>query len=264
MQWIDVLKKKLCISCTGCLTVSMLFFYVQNAAAEQTDEWQFEVTLYGWYTDLDGTVEVPGGPGGGGDISVDASDIIDNLEFVLMGGMEARRNRWSIIADGIYMDAGADKSTTAIVGPGVPITASASLDLTTWIISAGVGYDIVQVDRGTLAVFGGARYLSADIDTGITLPARTVASSQSAELWDGIIGLRGAINLGEHWYIPYHGDIGTGDSDLTWQLFTGIGYRFSWGNIRLGYRYLKYEQDEDKALQDLELSGPVVGVGFRF
>jgi hypothetical protein len=162
------------------------------------------------------------------------------------------------------MDAGADKSTTVTVGPGVPITASASLDLTTWIISGGIGYDIVQADRGSLAVFGGARYLNADIDAGITLPARTVARSQSAELWDGIVGVRGAINLGEHWYIPYHGDIGTGDSDLTWQLFTGIGYRFSWGNIRLGYRYLKYEQDEDKALQDLELSGPVMGVGFRF
>jgi hypothetical protein len=178
--------------------------------------------------------------------------------------MEARRNRWSIIADGIYMDAGADNSTTVTVGPGVPITASASLDLTTWIVSAGIGYEIVQADRGTLAVIGGARYLNADIDAGIILPARTVARSQSTELWDGTVGLRGKINLGEHWYISYHGDIGTGDSDLTWQLFTGIGYRFSWGNIRLGYRYLKYEQDEDKALQDLELSGPVMGLGFLF
>jgi hypothetical protein len=41
--------------------------------------------------------------------------------------------------------------------------------------------------------------------------------------------------LNEHWYLPYYADIGTGDSDLTWQLFGGIGYMFNWGDIKLGY-----------------------------
>ena len=26
--------------------------------------------------------------------------------------------------------------------------------------------------------------------------------------------------------VPYYADLGAGDSDLTWQLFGGIGYRF--------------------------------------
>jgi len=70
--------------------------------------------------------------------------------------------------------------------------------------------------------------------------------------------------LNEHWYLPYYADIGTGDSDLTWQLFGGIGYMFNWGDIKLGYRYLKYDQDDDKLLQDFTFDGFLLGVGFRF
>jgi hypothetical protein len=57
--------------------------------------------------------------------------------------------------------------------------------------------------------------------------------SGSEGLLDGIIGMRGYFMLGDNWSIPYYADIGTGGSDLTWQLFGAIGYRFSWGDIRL-------------------------------
>ncbi len=76
--------------------------------------------------------------------------------------------------------------------------------------------------------------------------------------------MRGVINLNEQWYVPYYADIGTGDSDLTWQALAGIGYRFSWGDIKLVYRYLSYDMDDDKLLKDLDLSGPALGVVFRF
>jgi len=66
--------------------------------------------------------------------------------------------------------------------------------------------------------------------------------------------------LNENWYLPYYVDIGAGDSDLSWQLFGGIGYQFNWGNIKLGYRYLKYDQDDDEFLQDFEFYGPILGV----
>jgi opacity protein-like surface antigen len=252
------------IFCSGCLAALLLVGIAHPAVAEQNDEWLFDVTLYGWYSNIDGTVEYPGGPGSGRDFSIDASNIIGNLELVLMGGFEARRNRLSMIIDGIYLDT-SDSATTTVVGPsGTPVIASAGLDLTTWIVSTGVGYDMVHGKRGTLALFGGVRYLNADVDATLTLQGVPATRSESNDIFDGIVGLRGSVNLGEHWYIPYHTDVGTGESDLTWQLFAGIGYRFDWGNIRLGYRYLAYEQDDDKLMRDLEISGPVLGVGFHF
>ena len=90
------------------------------------------------------------------------------------------------------------------------------------------------------------------------------ATSESESLLDGIVGVRGAIKLSEHWYLPYYADIGTGQSDLTWQLLGGVGYRFGWGDIKLVYRHLAYEMDGDKHLEDLTVSGPLLGVGFRF
>ena len=31
------------------------------------------------------------------------------------------------------------------------------------------------------------------------------------------------------WFVPYYADIGTGQSDFTWQAIGGIGYAFSGG-----------------------------------
>jgi len=243
-----------------------------NATAQDADNWQFEAILYGWYSGVDGTVKYPGGPGSGGDIAVDASDIVENMNMILMGGFHAKKNRWSIVTDLIYLNADDDANSNLTVGPGsgVPVNASVGMDITTWIVSGGIGYDLVQNERWTLALIGGARYLAADVDVTMDIQgplpfARPPAEkSGSADLLDGFVGLRGALMLSGNWYIPYHFDVGAGDSDLTWQAFAGLGYRFGWGDVRLGYRYLSYEMDDDMLLQELEMSGPILGLGFRF
>ena len=90
-------------------------------------------------------------------------------------------------------------------------------------------------------------------------------NSQKEELWDAIIGVRGKSRLQDsRWFVPYHLDIGSGSSLLTWQAAVGIGYAFKWGDAQLAYRHLSYEQEDGKLLQDLSFSGPALGVTFRF
>jgi len=48
---------------------------------------------------MDTTFKSPGPLGREGDLRVDASNIIDNLEMVLMGTVEAHYHKWSIITD---------------------------------------------------------------------------------------------------------------------------------------------------------------------
>jgi len=182
-----------------------------------------------------------------------------------MGNQEARRGRWSILADIIYMDI-SDSGNKTLPVDGRPVNVGASLGMTSWLLEGGIGYDLMRADRGVIAVVGGARYLTLDVDAGLALEGFPAHRSVSTDVLDGIIGLKGSLNLNEQWYIPYYdADIGTGESDLTWQIFAGLGYRFSWGDIRLGYRYLSYELDDDyKLLDSLDLSGPILGVGFRF
>ncbi len=233
--------------------------FSQAASAVEVDTWQNEISIYGWFAGVDGTVSLPNGMGREADISYDASEIIENLKMIFMGGYEGRYNKWSIIADLVYMDVG--DSTDGPVGQGL---ASVDLDLKSWILSGAVGYDLVQHDRGLVTLIGGVRYLALDVDTELSVGSIQLGSSGSESLTDAIVGLKGQIQLAENWYIPYYADIGAGGSNLSWQLFAGIGYRFNWGDIRLGYRYLKYDLDDDMIMQDLTMGGPVLGVGFIF
>lgn len=247
--------------------MSVLFWQVSTAAAEEKAGWQYDVILYGWYAGIDTTFKSPGPLGMEDDVKVDASDLLDNLKMAFMGTVEARYNKWSIITDVIYMDVGDDANTTVAIGPnpGHPVRANVDVDLTSWVVSAGVGYDIAQADWGRLAMVGGVRYLSADIDSKFGLGGRfPLERSDSEDFWNGIVGFKGYLTVGEKWFLPYYADIGTGDSDLTWQMFGGIGYRFGWGDIMLGYRHLAFDQGDDKIVQDLEMSGPVMGAAFHF
>lgn len=226
--------------------------------AQAADDWQNEITIYGWYAGIDGTTNVPAGSGP--DISVDASDILDNLNMIFMGGYEGKYGKWSIITDLIYMDVGGSADKPLLLG-----AKSVDLDIKSWVVNAGVGYELVQSDRGTLSVVGGVRYLGLDVDIDLGIMGNPlVERSGSDGMVDGIIGMRGYLRLSDKWYLPYYADIGAGSSELTWQLFGGIGYRFGWGDIRLGYRYLSYDLGDDKVMEDLKLSGPLLGVGFRF
>lgn len=72
------------------------------------------------------------------------------------------------------------------------------------------------------------------------------------------------MNLTENWYIPFYGDIGTGESDLTWQLFAGVGYKFEKFDVIVAYRYLDWEFDDSPIFDDLDINGPLAGIKFRF
>lgn len=87
----------------------------------------------------------------------------------------------------------------------------------------------------------------------------------SGNVRDAILGIRGVLHLSDQWYLRYYADIGTGQSDLTWQLGGGIGYRINdrWNAAAL-YRHLRWDFELDTALDHLEFSGPMIGAGFRF
>ena len=250
---------------TGPFLVLLLFCCTHLAVAQEQNSWQNELTIYGWYSGINGDVHFPGSPGSGADFTVDASDIISDLNMIFMGGWQSKKGKWSFIADVVYMDVGDSENQAVTPGSsGVPVNASLDLDISTWLVNAGVGYDVVQTERSSLAVVGGVRYMTLDVDVKAGLQGPGVEQSDSESLLDGIIGVSGSYNFNENWYLPYHADIGTGGSDLTWQLFAAIGYRFSWGDIRLGYRYLSYDLGDDAVMQDMDLNGPVLGVGFTF
>jgi opacity protein-like surface antigen len=54
-------------------------------------------------------------------------------------------------------------------------------------------------------------------------------------------------------------------SDLTYQIYGGIGYRFKeWFSAELGYRVLDVDYDDDGFVYDLTMHGPMAGFRFQF
>jgi len=89
--------------------------------------------------------------------------------------------------------------------------------------------------------------------------------SLSDSNWNGIVGMKGDYTLNEKWYMPFTFDVGSGDSDLTWQAFAGVGYKYENFDFLADYRYLKWEfEDESVGFNDLDLSRTIIGAKFRF
>lgn len=247
----------------------LLAAFVAANAAGGTSDWQYGLMLYGWLPSVSGDLRysVPR-DAGGGSFKVDASKILDALEFAVMASFEARKGDWSVFTDVIYLDLGADKSKAVTLPGGRLRTAlDADLGLTGWVWTLAGGYTVWRHEGSYLDVLAGTRLLALDTEVKLTGEGpfrRGRKISDSVDLWDGIVGATGRLALDDHWFVPYYADVGTGSSNVTWQAAGGVGYAFNWGEVMLLYRHLQYDQGGDKLLEGVALSGGMLGVNFRF
>jgi len=193
--------------------------------------------------------------------------------MAFMGSYQARKGRWSILTDVLYLDLSADKQLDLIPPIGgdiINVTTDASTNVKGLILHLGGGYNLYNRENTTADFIFGARYLDLSMDLNLAFDLGvpdlnpTLALSESGDAWDAFIGFKGNISLGDRWFIPYYADIGTGDSDFTWQATTGIAYKAAdWADIVLVYRYLAWDLGGD-IIDDINISGPALGVIFRF
>ena len=223
-----------------------------NVAAQEAEKeagWKFAVELYLWGASIGGETT------SGSPISVDFRDLTDKLNAGFMGAVAARKGKWTLLADVIYLDVG--ENTTVGPGPGINL----GMDLTGFVVNSGVGYSFVDTEKGRIIVLGGVRYLNLDLD----LALGPLKGGDSGSNWDGIVGAKGIYNLTENWYLAGYLDVGTGDSNVTWQGIGGMGYRFKkWFELNAGYRYLSWDFQGQDTLADLNFQGPFAGLLFRF
>jgi hypothetical protein len=64
--------------------------------------------------------------------------------------------------------------------------------------------------------------------------------------------------------LPYQLDVGTGQSDLTWQAAGGVGYRFKWGDVNFVYRHMEWDFKSRSSIDDMTFSGPLLAAKFHF
>jgi hypothetical protein len=238
------------------------------AAAESTagDDWQYAASIYLWGAGIKGETAA------GSEVDIGFDTLIQNLNMAFMGAFEARRSQWSFLTDVIYLNVGADGGgkVPVPVAPNSNVRVKVDADVKTkgWVLNLLGGYNLAQSEQGSLDLIAGARYLDLKLDFGLGLGlgpyARSRDISVSGSVWDAIVGIRGYANLNDKWYLPVYLDVGTGQSDLTWQASAGLAYRFGWGDVSLVYRHIDWELESTSQLDNINFSGPLLAAKFRF
>ena len=250
-----------------------------EARAQDGSEWEFGASINGWFPDISGETAFDTGPGSG-DFTIDIGTILDNLKMTFQGSFTARKGRWGLFSDVVYMNLSSSESSfrEGTIGDTeipVDISASVRLGMESWIWTTAATYRLVDTDDAHVELLAGFRYFDLEQsfrwdfggDIGqLPLPGNEGSSTSSVTNWDAIAGLRGRSTFGQDnkWFIPYHVDVGAGDSDLTWQAFAGIGRAFSRAEIAAGWRYMEYRPESGGLTDSVDFNGPLVGLGFRF
>ena len=218
-----------------------------SAAAQSTlsDEWKFRAFIYMWGPKITGAATFPGG--NTADFRMTFGDILDHLKLAGMGTLEAQKGRWGAFTDVVYMNLGATGTRTrdgTIDGVPLPVgvTVNTGVGMKSWVWTLAGSYRVQSTAESEMDVFAGARMLtieptltydfSADVGPFVG-PGRAGSRTVKETNWDAVVGAKGRVAFGANreWFIPYYADIGTGDSDLTWQGSVGPRLR-----VRLGRR----------------------------
>lgn len=230
------------------LALLLSVLLASSATAQQQDDgWDFRLAPYLWSAGIDG--EVTNGLGTA-ELEVDFEDIWDNLDSAALLYFEAQRGRLSLVSDLVYISIEVDGET--------PVGNDADLETDTLLLDFAGLYRVSEDSNFEVGL--GARY--AEFDNELTIGLGS--ASRERDALDGFGAVRGTWPIAERWYVQAYGDVGAGDSDLTWQASAMVGYEISTWGLGLGYRILDYDFEEGSDEVDLTFSGLFLGVEFHF
>jgi hypothetical protein len=234
----------------------------QPAGAQQSlDGWQVSLTPYLWFAGVGGDVTLP--RGGSRDFNADFDDIFDSLKFGAMATAEARRDRFSILLDVLYLDNEQGFNTPRSIG-----VRGGDVRLTTTEVSLIGLYRVVEDPRYAFDVGGGLRawWLDTKISANQGLLAGRSASSSPSWV-DPIVAARAHVRLNERFSLSAYADMGGFDtgSQFTWQAIGSFDWQITPAIVaRAGWRYIAIDYKKEDVEVDVAMSGPFLGVTFRF
>lgn len=253
------------------LLVSAIFgLYASHALAEEP--WT-EICIYMFAPEIRGDLGIGSVET---DIDVGFDDILKNLDMGAMIYVEHRRDKWSFIADAAYLGVSADGSSSS----NNLLTVSVDVEFSQTLLEGFVGYRVFEkqyTDQQELGVdlLGGLRYnrIGFELDSSVSVLGLTNPASRERTLdWvDPVVGMRiqyqPALKWGTSLWLDY-GGFGI-ESDSAYQIAATIHYMFD-NNIKVvgGWRHYYFDYEEgsgtSRVALDLDYSGPILGVAFRF
>ena len=237
------MKKQLSKTVFGSVMALMLF-------AQPSQALENDLTLYLWGAGISGNAtlgsqDIPSQP-----IDMDFDDILDNLEFGFQMHYEGVGEKWGGGLDFTYFKLGNTNDA------GLSGEVKATLAELFGIYRANPALDVLA----------GVRFAGLDMRLNDTA---VIDAEGERSLTDFYAGARVKLPLSDKWGVALRGDIGTGDSDLVWNVVAAVNWQVAHSvALRGGYRWLDYDLDNDdgsiEAELDMSLTGPFLGVGFQW
>ena len=226
-------------------------------------DWNFDARLDAWLVQMSVGVQQKT-LGFEQNIFLSFDDVISNLDWIIPVGTDIRYKRFGFMPEVTGLKLSGNGETPAA------LYSNLEIGMTMWVINLPVYYRVIEKPGYSLDFLAGARYFSADIDLdfsgGLVGNNRgRLSANAGTENWDGIVGARVKHDLNDRLYYSIYGDVGAGDSDLTWQVLASLGYRFNERFSALaGYRYLYYEGGDAQKAVDVTGSGPQISFNWEF
>lgn len=267
----------------GCITA--LVHPAARATSHHPDDpwdgnWHGTVTPYAWLPGLsaDTTFRLPNN--GAIIHATSDSSLLSKLGGAFMLQGVARKGDWGLFADLDWVTFRDERGRFTSLGH-ASFRGDAGL-VNRWNVKGGLVnlsglYTLGHGDHGYADLLFGVRYLwlkgNLNWDFAATGNGGRLDIADSGHLRaqthvsDGVIGVQGRWTpfANSAWYFPYYADVGSGDSDNTYQLIVGAGYGFHWGDVALSYRDVKYKEGARRELlRQAELGGPALSLTWHF
>jgi hypothetical protein len=224
-----------------------------GANAQEADRWVVEITPYLWAAGDDGDT---GAGGSGSEIDTDYKFFsLDNLDFALGTSVEARKNRWGMLYDAMYVEF----SDAFERAPASEVEVSGGFVETLGSLTARNGRP--------LELLFGLRFVALETTVDVAPVPRTSARET---VLDPLVGLRFTHTFNERWSVALRGDVGGfGVSSESSELAANVSALFGWRigdklTLRGGYRTLLMDFDGDSLVLDATFQGYVVGASWAF
>jgi hypothetical protein len=233
--------------------------------AAMDGQWHFNLSPYMWMSGIEGDVSVANLPS----VPVDASfsDIFESFDVGLQGRFEARRNRFGLGADFIWMNLGLPAAQAQV--------ADLTVDFRQFVAEGIVFYRVASGGRADnpahLDVLAGVRYttsrtrLSATTVGGVDLDT----DFQDLDWVDALAGFKFRAPLGSKVSLLARTDIAGFGSNLTWNVEGDLAFLASkhW-TLGAGWRYMDIDYDEGEGVERRQLqlaySGPRVWFAYSW
>ena len=205
----------------------------QNATGADDDSWHLGIIPYLWFAGVHGTVGALDRTVG---IHASAGDVLSKFNIGFMGAVEARKKRFLLPVDFMWIKLSDDQGLPLSSFPGIT---SIKVKVTQTVPTPKAGYRVVDHEKLQADAVVGIRYWHLGQNLSLQPSGLLSNSSQSANWVDVVAGAKFIMPLSRRAVITVLGDAGAGGANLDYQVAGLLGYKIKPTVIlQVGWRYL--------------------------